>query len=124
MEVLKSNKRISYRPITKIDFKSYYNYDNIKQTIKGFSFFYDGKLSGVAGIVYGDGYMYMFSEYDKDINVSKLSIWRCTKLVIDMVDKMRIGVFAECNPNIPNANRFLERLGFRLMDGLYYRGVA
>jgi hypothetical protein len=92
--------------------------------LRGFSFYLDGELSGVAGVMYcRSGYFIAFSDIKNHVNVEKMTIWRCTLEVIKMIDKMKIPVFADRDTTKGNSAAFLKKLGFvqTSLDGMYYR---
>ena len=105
------NNRVYHVPLTKALLIEYFGEDP-KMTVKGYAFYLDGRLAGIAGIRYCGSEIYAFSDMKKDVNVSKATIWRCTLLVMSMIDDMKVPVVAVADHYRKTAPTFLTRLGF------------
>ena len=109
--------------MTAEDFKEFYGVDKVPFTVRGYAFFLEGKLAGLGGVRYDGQHLFAFSDIKDDVEVSKITIWRCTKLVMDIIDKMNVRVVAQADCNRETADRFLKRLGFVKYhdEGFYVR---
>lgn len=114
MQVLKSNPRITYRTATDEDIVSYYGHKS-PYTIRALAFFYDGVLSGLAGYKWDGGHFVIFSEIKPELKVSKTSVFRCAKILLQFCGEKKSPMIAVAtNPEL------CKKLGFTHLNGEIY----
>lgn len=113
---MKHNPRVTSRPATIEDIKSFYNIETIPYSIKALVFFFDGHLSGIGGVRFQHGYYVVFSDILENIKVPRATVLRCGLLVMDMAKKTYKELYAIKDMGLPSANRFLTALGFNYME--------
>lgn len=111
---LRGNSRVTYRTATRDDVIDYFGGPQM-YTIKALAFFIDDKIAGIAGWKYEAGRFVVFSDIGKDVKISKQTIWRCVKVVMEMVRGRKAPMIAVAH-NAP----LCEKLGFRHVDGEIY----
>lgn len=125
---IRGNPRVTYSPITREDIEHFRGDTCNGQTVRGLAFFVDGELSGIGGVQYSKDGILAFSEIKEGVTVSKATVWRCTKLVMEMIDKRKLPVCAISDPDHKTAPSFLERLGFLpvkdMGDSFFYERIA
>ena len=112
---------VSYRPLSFENYKNFYGGAPVFVTIKGMSFFLGDDLVAIAGVRYDGNFFTVFSDIKDGIIVPDITIWRATRVFMKTIDNMKCDVYATPDINMPNAARFLKRLGFRHVDGIYKR---
>lgn len=123
MKSIQGSDRVKYKPISLDDYKEFYGDRPLPKSIRGFSFFVDNSIAGIAGIIYDGSYFIVFSEMKDGIIVPQLTVWRVTKIVMDMVKNLKCDVYAIKNPDIEGACAFLNKLGFVDIGGIYKRSA-
>lgn len=111
MKTLKHNPRVTSSPITKEAFCEFYGMSSTPFSLRGISFYLDGKLAGVGGIRYCNGFFLAFSEMKPDIMASKATIFRCALEIMEIIKGVGMPVYAVCG-NALTAPRLLRKLGF------------
>lgn len=111
-DISSRNKSATVKPLTQAIIDEFYG-EGVSFTIKGYALYLDGKLVGVAGVRFVGSGRIVFSEIKEGVNLPKATVWRCTRLIMSMIDKMKIPVEAYADCNKETAPAFLKRLGFR-----------
>lgn len=101
------------RLATDDDVRAFYD-GPLPLTVKAWVADLDGKVIGIAGMVYDHGMpAYLFAGMKPEMKRYKRTIVRASKMVLDAFRHVPAGAFVD--PKIPNARRFLEHLGFRFV---------
>jgi hypothetical protein len=119
-----AGSNVKYKPISLDDYEQFYGDSPLPKSIRGVSFFLDDSIAGVAGIKYDGYYFTVFSDMKDGIIVPPITVWRATKIVMDMVNNLKCDVYAIKNPDIEGACAFLNRLGFVDIGGIYKRSTT
>lgn len=99
---------VELKPMTLSDYIHFFK-KAPERTIRGYSFFLDGRMVAVFGVLMErDGVMMMFSDIEKDIKVPKITIWRWARKALRMVDDLKCPLYAITI----NSGKFLQSLGF------------
>lgn len=110
MKTLPSNPRVTYKPATQSDIIEFYG-ARPSHSIKALAFYVDGELAGLGGWKMENGSYVIFSEIKSGIVVEKATIFRCAKVILDMVSEEGCPMYASTeNP------KFLEKLGFTPLE--------
>jgi type IV secretory pathway VirJ component len=106
----------SIRPATRADLEALYG-DEIKPyTYRAWAAVLDGEVLGLAGMVYADDEVTVFSHgIEGAIEKYPVTAARMTVMVMKAIKGHTCK--AEANEDIENAPAFLERLGFKHLDG-------
>lgn len=115
---------VRYRPLTLDDFSQFYNVESPRSTVKGLAFLIDDEVVGVAGVEIRKGFFYAFSDIKENVNVSKVTVWRCAIIVKDWLRELKTDVYACASEHFDGAPRLLQRLGFTKKDGFYVMEAA
>jgi len=85
-------------------------YGHVPASMRALVFFLNGELSGIGGYKIENGNLVVFSDLKEGVKVSKHTIWRCTKIIMDMVKEKGRPMYSVAeNPEL------LKRLGFKQM---------
>lgn len=100
---------VELKPITHDDYVKFYD-KQPSHTIQGYSIFLNGDLVAVFGVLVQDkkNARIMFSDIKKDIDVPKMTIWRWSKKAMQMLDHIRLPIYAYTR----GSEKYLESLGF------------
>lgn len=71
----------------------------------------DGVPVAIAGLTFGDGVIEVFSDM-KDVDVPKITIWKYSRLVLDMIKEWNMPMIAIASSCKMNSEKFLTKLGF------------
>ena len=111
METLKSNPSITYRVATQSDIEIFYG-QKAPYTMKAIIFFLDGVPFGIGGYKIDSSRFIIFSEMKENVKVSKYTILRCAKIIMDLV-KERGSVMIAASQN----KKLCEMFGLKHVDG-------
>ena len=107
---------IEIKPITLSDFLLFFK-ESPKRTIRGYSFFLDGKIVAVFGAILEEGGTMLFSDVKKEeINVAPIIIWRWAKRSLEKINDLKQPLYATSQ----NSGRFLKSLGFAFITDTRY----
>lgn len=102
---------IEIRPTTQADIVAFSGHRSQK-TIRAFTVLLDGEVTCIAGVtIEPDGVM-AFSDLREGLQVPKMTIYRYAKQLADLIRGWGLPAAAVADPNRPNSDRFLERMGF------------
>lgn len=110
MKTLASNPRVSYRPATQEDLTEFYG-EHPPFSIKAIAFMLDGQIAALGGWKIENGSYVIFSEIKEGVTVEKATIFRCAKIILDMVSEQGCPMYAATHNQ-----KFLEKLGFQPFD--------
>lgn len=107
METLKSNPRVTYRKATIEDVIAATGAEP-KNSLRAIAFFLDGKIAGLGGYKIENGSYVIFSDIKDNLDVSKQTIFRCAKVIMDFVKSKGVPMYVKAhNPEL------CERLGLQ-----------
>ena len=104
---VESNPRVTYRISTVDDIENFTG-KKPESSMRSISFFLDGELSGIGGYKIENGNFVVFSDIKENVIVSKQTIWRCAKIVMDMIEEKGLPMYA-----LSHNKKFVEKLGFK-----------
>jgi hypothetical protein len=107
------------RAATADDAKAYWG-KNPPASIRAYVAEHDGKVMGIAGLVYGQNQIQAFADMAEGGQKYPLAIMRITKLVKALLNETRAPVYCNADVTLPNAKKFLEHVGFKLYSGRTY----
>ena len=112
--VLPSNPRVTYK-IASVEDIIAMTGEKPKASLRALVFYLDGIPSGLGGYKLENGAYILFSDIKESVNVSKLTIFRCAKIIMEFAKKRGMSMYAVGgNPDL------LERLGLvHIGDGDY-----
>ena len=90
--------------------------ENPINSFKAISFFIDNELIAMAGYKMEAGHFIVFSDFKKDVKINKVSIWRGALVVMDMIAKENIPMYA-----VAHNERLCAKLGFKRVRGDLYK---
>ena len=108
------DKRVTYKLATQKDIEEYYG--KVPATMKAMIFYVDGEPAGIGGYRMLNGSFVIFSEIKENVKVSKQTIWRCAKIVMDMIAREKTTMYA-----VAGNERFCEKLGMKRFHGETYQ---
>lgn len=104
---LSSNPRVTYKLATDDDMTEFYG-ERPAFTGRAIVFFLDGEIAGLGGWkIDGSSYV-VFSEIKEGVKVEKSTVFRCARIILDMVSEKNCPMYA-----VTHNPKFLERLGFK-----------
>lgn len=83
-----------------------------EQSVKAIVFRDGGKLVAIGGVKREGGRWVAFSEIKPDANLSKMTIWRGAKVVMEMIKAMNMPIWAVAERKGESTGKFSMRLGF------------
>lgn len=106
---------IEIRPATQADVAEFF--PKLDSTVYAWSVFHKGGLVCVSGIAITPTLMLAFSQIKPDLEVSNLTVWRCTKIIWDKMKAMNFNrLYAIADPALWSAPQFLSKLGFKHIE--------
>ena len=112
---MKHNPRVTSRPATIEDIKSFYNIETLPYSIKALVFFLDGELSGIGGVRFQHGHYVVFSDILENVKVPRATILRCAHMIMDMAKQTHKELYAVKHESLVSAKRLLQSLGFNYL---------
>lgn len=103
---------ITLTPVTAAELRAFYG-ELPRFTIRGVAIRQDGELVAIAGVTRGPYGWAAFSDIQDGVKVPKMTVWRVARAVLHWLTPTPGNVLALASRGWPNAERFLERLGFR-----------
>lgn len=85
-------------------------------SIRGYVAELDGRVMGIAGLAYAPNQIRGFADMVEEGQKYPMTIMRITKLVKALLNETKAPVFCNADPNLPNARKFLEHIGFKQVD--------
>lgn len=109
-------KRYNIRPATSDDYMSIYGELPLYLT-KAWSVDYDGRLAGIAGVMFQKSTILIFSDIVDNVSVPKITIYKVAQELMEKISGVtKYGIAVSGG----NSCKFLKRLGFELFA--YDRG--
>lgn len=108
------NKNLRVECLTPDIFKEFYKMDKTPITVRGYAFYLQDKLVAVGGVRYTVNHFILFSDINEEARGSAATVLRCSKKVMELVDKMKIETIAIAEE--VTSPRLLKHLGFTFYD--------
>lgn len=108
--------KFEIRTATANDYREIYGI-NPPFSLRAWSVFIDGKLSGIAGATFTSHLMIAFSRKADGAKASKRLIWEISQALMEKIKGIGAKeIVAIADSDYPCSGAFLERLGFRWVD--------
>jgi hypothetical protein len=102
---------VTIRPATWKDVVAVYGVPP-KRNMKAFAAELDGETVGVAGLYYFPDHIVAFSKAKPEHKHRKMGIVKMTHKMLDLLNTLRVPVFAIADPDIETSGDFLLKVGF------------
>lgn len=108
------------RPITLDDLDQCWGGIRAGRTVRGFAVEHDGRIMGIAFLMYLPKAICAFAEMCDGGQQFPLTIMRVAHKMRALMQTVSAPVFAVADEQYPNSGAFLERCGFEYLGGLQY----
>jgi hypothetical protein len=103
------------RPINRNDLSKFNHHG---ETVRGFVIEIDGEVEAVYGIIHTVP-LQAFSEISEEMKKYPKTIMRAILSFKDILNQYNNTIYAIPSPEHPNSSKVLERVGFKLINGVY-----
>ena len=103
---------LTYRHATRDDLVAFYG-KAPACSIRALVFLDGDKIVAIGGMKREDGRWVAFSEIKPDVKLGKLTIWRCAKLVMEMLEAMKLPIWAVAEQQGAETGLLVRHLGFQ-----------
>lgn len=93
---------------------------SLPASIRGYVAEKDGVVMGVAGLAYMPTQIIAFADMKEGGQKYPMTIMRITKLVKALLNETKVPVYCNADVLLPNSQKFLEHVGFKLLSGRTY----
>jgi hypothetical protein len=111
---------MNIRPLTADDLKSWWPDVSLPRTVRGFVAEHEGRIMGLAGVMYLPSRILGFAEMVQEGQQYPLTIMRMAHRMRTLLRSIHSPVFAEADERYPNSPAFLEHIGFEHVQGALY----
>lgn len=106
------------RPATRQDAVELYP-EGLSRSFKGITAEIDGKPVGIAGLYFNQNWV-AFARIKPELREHKLTIYKASKKLKDMMEQLDKPVFAFADPSISNSDELLLKMGFEYVGKGWY----
>ena len=103
---------LEVRPITREYIEKYCGQKNIRNTVRGYAFFLNDEYIGSGGVEYRPDSFFVFSDIAEGANINKMTVWRCSKIIIEMIKNMNVTTVATSDKDNHKAQAFVKSCGY------------
>jgi hypothetical protein len=105
------------RPLKKADLKSF---DSFNYSVRGVAVEIGGEVVSVSGVLHSSPPQ-AFSFMKDELRKYPKTIMKVILEFKDILNHYKIPIYAKCSNKEKNSRKVLERIGFELVDGRFYR---
>lgn len=106
------------RMATKEDVRALYP-EGLSRGFQGITAEINGEPVGIAGVYFNHNWI-AFARIKPELREHKLTIYKASKKLMDMMEKLDKPVYAIADPSIPNSDELLLKMGFEYVGKDWY----
>jgi hypothetical protein len=105
------------RPLIHDDLRTWWPDTDVPRTVRGFAAELEGRVMGVAGLMYMPTIIFAFAEMVAEGQAFPLSIMRMVRKMRALMLTVNAPIVALADPKFPHSEAFLEHVGFERAVG-------